>query len=139
MVEFPNAGSNSADNFRFGRKGNLIAELSLEHGTILQAVTGHESGLALKAMESHPTSGHRLIGFQIPHWQELCRMVVEAARKLMPIRTIGWDIAVTPDGPVVIDANIYWSPDHTNAVRQTGRFLEYCSRVHRTTRQSRDF
>lgn len=131
--------SNKADNFGIGRRGNLIAELSLDDGAILQAVTRDESGFDVKAVESHPTSGRRLIGFQIPHWQELRQMVIDAARKVMPIRTIGWDVVVTSEGPLVIEANIYWSPDHANAVRRTDRFLEYHSRVKRKTRLGRSF
>lgn len=133
------SGANVVDNFRRGRLGNLVAELSLEDGTMVQAVTGHESGLGLKAMEDHPTTGKRLIGFKMPYWQELREMVVEGARKLMPIRTIGWDIAVAPDGPFVIEANFGWSPEHANAVRRSDRLLDYCRRVKRKTKPRRVF
>lgn len=133
------SGANVVDNFRRGRLGNLVAELSLDEGTIVRAVTGHESGVALKSVETHPTSGHRLIGFQMPHWQELREMVVDGARKLMPIRTIGWDFAVVPDGPLVIEANFGWSPEHANAVRQSDQLLDYCGRVKRKTKLRREF
>jgi hypothetical protein len=26
----------------------------------------------------------------------------------LPVRTIGWDIAITPNGPVILEANIWW-------------------------------
>ena len=133
------SGSNVVDNFRRGRLGNLAAALSLDDGTIVQVVTGHESGLGLKAVESHPTSGHRLIGFQMPYWPELCEMVVDGARRLMPIKTIGWDFAIAPDGPVVIEANFGWSPEHANALRQADRLLEYCNRVKQKTKHRREF
>ncbi len=54
---------------------------------------------------------------------------IDAARKFMPIRTIGWDVAVTPDGPVIIEDNLWWAPSHSNALRLTGRFLDYSNRM----------
>ena len=122
------AGENAADNFRWGRSGNIVAEVALDQGRIVKAVTGHASGLMLAATETHPRTGKPLIGFQLPHWPEVRELVRDAARKFLPIRTIGWDVAIAPDGPLVLEANMWWHPDHHNALGQTGRFLYYLAR-----------
>ena len=41
----------------------------------------------------------------------LARGLVERSALLFqPMRTLGWDVAVTPRGPVVIEANNWWAP-----------------------------
>lgn len=53
----------------------------------------------------HPVTGIPLRGFQIPHWQELLRTVTEAAALIPEIGYIGWDVAITEDGVVLIEGN----------------------------------
>ena len=49
----------------------------------------------------------------LPHWPAACELARRAAALLLPQRTIGLDIALTPTGPVVIDAvsDHRWVPD----------------------------
>ena len=127
-------GPGAADNFRWGRAGNLVSDVSLDRGCIRKAVTGNGSGLALTSVEAHPRTGKPLVGFEIPFWPQVCDLVRDAARKFLPIRTIGWDVAVTPDGPLILEGNMWWHPDHHNALRQTDRFLDYLERTGSRTR-----
>ena len=36
----------------------------------------------------------------------------QAARAFLPLRTVGWDIAVTPEGPTLIEGNPFWDPSN---------------------------
>jgi len=55
----------------------------------------------------HPTTGLTIPGFQVPQW-EAVRETVESAVKLTPNAVIvGWDVAITTDGPVLIEGNAY--------------------------------
>jgi hypothetical protein len=54
--------------------------------------------------KSHPDSKYVLEGFQVPYYNESCKLVL-LATKYFPNRIIGWDIAITEYGPVIIEGN----------------------------------
>lgn len=54
---------------------------------------------------SHPATGVKITGFQVPRYDEIIAMVEKAARRLPTVPYVGWDIAVTPEGPALIEAN----------------------------------
>lgn len=58
-----------------------------------------------RCYDAHPSTGTKLIGFTIPYYKEAIEMVRKAARVVPQIRYVGWDIAITPDGPVLIEGN----------------------------------
>lgn len=54
----------------------------------------------------HPTTSKPIVGFQIPQWEELRKMVNELALIMPDVRYVGWDLALTKDrGWVVIECN----------------------------------
>ncbi len=57
------------------------------------------------AYEVHPISGIRITGFQVPLYKEVLELVDEVARVVPEIPYVGWDIAISPDRPVVIEGN----------------------------------
>lgn len=63
-----------------------------------------------KAYYKHPMTGEDLIGVQIPLYQESVEMVKQAARTIPELGYIGWDVAVTEKGPMIIEANHF--PGH---------------------------
>lgn len=53
----------------------------------------------------HPVTGRHVAGRIVPFWPEI-RRVAEAGHQIAHDRLlIGWDIAVTPAGPVILEAN----------------------------------
>ena len=48
---------------------------------------------------------------RIPWWTEAVELVCGAALRFPALRTLGWDVAITPDGPRVIEANAHWGPE----------------------------
>jgi len=46
-----------------------------------------------------------MIGMQIPHWDKVVNMVMEAAKIPEDMRYIGWDIAITDEGCELIEGN----------------------------------
>ena len=75
----------------------------------VDAVTGKFAARAYafdgRVHEKHPDTGFVFGDYTFPYWEELSRFVTLSAQKLNKIKYIGWDIAYTPDGPVVIEAN----------------------------------
>ncbi len=53
----------------------------------------------------HPGTGTVMPGFEIPMWKEILQMCEQAAHVQPELRRVGWDIAITPDGPLLIEGN----------------------------------
>jgi hypothetical protein len=95
------AGANTADNY--WRKGNLLAKIDIAQGQVLRVLSG--SGLYLVEHNRHPDTDAPLIGFQIPHWQRMRDIVIEAARLMQHVPLIGWDVTALDEGPVIVEMN----------------------------------
>ena len=59
--------------------------------------------------EAHPDTGARFDCVELPFFEEALRLVHEACQHFGFMRTIGWDIALTPTGPMIIEANAFWN------------------------------
>ncbi|MBU6475850.1 MAG: hypothetical protein KGQ70_07770 [Alphaproteobacteria bacterium] len=95
------AGASNADNF--WRAGNILAGIDAETGAVTRAVTG--SGSALREVETHPDTGARLPGLAVPLWEDICRTALFGATAMSGFWLLGWDIAATADGSVILDVN----------------------------------
>jgi len=102
-------GRNPTNNFDYGRSGNLIVQVCLETGQLKQALSVSSDGLGTPVF-SHPKTGVAMEGFLLPLWREACDLVRETALKFWPLRTIGWDVALTPKGPIIVEGNAFWDP-----------------------------
>ena len=94
-------GSNPADNY--WRRGNMLGAIDLESGQILRAVCG--SGADLRVNSAHPDTGRQIVGTQIPGWNRLKEIVLAAAPIFAGIHTQSWDVALTENGPVLLEIN----------------------------------
>lgn len=108
-------GGNAIDNFHHGATGNVTARADLQHGTLFAAVAGNPRGAGYLTASKHPDTGEAIEGFRLPFWAEACQLAKTAAREFLPLRFVGWDIALTGNGPVLVEAN--WNPDPPNPHR----------------------
>ncbi|MCH5278291.1 MAG: hypothetical protein J1E60_00700 [Christensenellaceae bacterium] len=53
----------------------------------------------------HPDTGVVFEEFQVPMYKEACEFACKAHKVFFNVRAIGWDIAITKDGPVFIEGN----------------------------------
>ena len=85
------------DNFHQGGMGVLI---DMDRGCLVG------NGFDKKVNES-PTSVTGVVfdGYPIPYWDEVKEMVCEAALVNQGVNLIGWDVALSVDGPLIIEAN----------------------------------
>lgn len=100
-------GRGDADNFRSGETGNGLCDVDLATGTLGPLTVRGPDGRG-RLSTSVLADGTRVEGRRLPMFPEACALVREAAPHMLPMRTIGWDVAITPDGPVVVEANNYW-------------------------------
>lgn len=107
-------GEAAVDSFRAGATRNAFAIVSpagLTTGTYRVA----ESGFGLEPLPVHPVTGAATVGFAVPQWDEVRALVTRAAGAFAPLRAVGWDVAVTDAGPVLVEANAWWAVASTPA------------------------
>lgn len=90
-----------SDNF--WQSGSMIAPVTAEDGIVGTCRIG--TGLEARDIDTHPVSGARFEGTRIPFWDEACRMAEEAHALFPEYGVIGWDVAITPEGPALIECN----------------------------------
>ena len=62
-----------------------------------------------KAYEKHPDTGVEFAKCRIPFFKDAVDLALRAHLTMPTIRSIGWDIAITPTGPVIIEGNRRWA------------------------------
>lgn len=85
------------DNFASGGMFTLLDD----DGVALYAAVDKQSNIYPR----HPVTGTAIAGFHVPFYPEVVAMIDDAARRLPTVPYVGWDIAITPDGPALIEAN----------------------------------
>lgn len=102
---------------RFGAGGNFIDNASqggifvgIEKDGKLQQIGYHEPGIKkdLIVRGIHPDTGVKFGGMQIPFWKELLDAAKEFHKFFYGIPSIGWDIAITPNGFVFTETGEDW-------------------------------
>ena len=91
------SGKTIADNFHQGGQGVLV---DLENGVLV----GNGIDKNLNENEKSIT-GIKFDGFKIPYWEEIKGMVIEAAKVNTNIHIVGWDVAISKNGPLIIEGN----------------------------------
>ena len=87
------------DNFSSGGMYTFLDE----NGKVIVPAIDQQDNI----YETHPISNKKIIGFEVPMFQEAIEMVKEAAKVVPEIAYVGWDVAITDKGPVVIEGNCY--------------------------------
>ena len=93
-------GGGFVDN---GCSGGIFAGLDVDTGI----VTTQGADLMEHRFLLHPTTGLTIPGFQVPQWEQVRRTVEEAVTLVPNAIIVGWDVAVTAQGPVLIEGNAY--------------------------------
>lgn len=97
-------GNNMGDNYDHGRSGNLWAAVELATGQVERVVHGH--GVDQVRYTHHPESGIPLIGLQLPDWKEAMALVMRGAHAFPMLRFQHWDVALTDQGPRILEVNV---------------------------------
>lgn len=90
--------------------GNLAAEINPTTGIVIKGGIRKRSSCDLYH-DIHPITGCQIKGLQIPFWEMITKMVKEAALIVPEVSTVGWDVAITENGPVIIEGNSTWNKD----------------------------
>ncbi len=96
--------NNDVDNFH---SGGIAVNINVLNGCL------EGDGFRLAPSEPefypfHPTTNIKFDGYQLPHWPILINTIKKACYVIPQARTIGWDIAITPNGVSLIEGNHDW-------------------------------
>lgn len=95
------SGSSWVDNVS---AGGFSLKVDLETGAVAPHGYGHVK-FGRQRMETHPASGFRFQGTSLPFWDQVAGLIEKGTRALAPLRWLGWDIAFTADGPILMEAS----------------------------------
>ncbi|WP_457936064.1 sugar-transfer associated ATP-grasp domain-containing protein [Mesorhizobium sp. 10J20-29] len=90
------------DNIYAG--GVLWSCKDYETGEIALGMT-KDSATEQKVAIAHHDDGRHIVGTRIPFWPELSTLAIEAHKTLNGILYVGWDVAMTNRGPVIVEMN----------------------------------
>lgn len=93
----------AADNWD---RGGISIAIDPASGVLGQGVLKPKYGS--RRIDTHPDSGVRFAGLQMPFWNEALELCSRAARLTPALRSVGWDVAITANGPVLVEGNPDW-------------------------------
>ena len=91
-------GINAIDNFH--AKG-MAVNIDVSTGKLV----GNAIDKDLNEYTEHPVTHVKFDGFQIPCFKEAKEMVLKASLESDKILVVGWDVAISDKGPVIIEGN----------------------------------
>ncbi len=109
---------------RMGRGGSHLDGLSV--GGLFAGIDDDgRMGIAYsksgETFEEHPDTGARIKGRDVPYFDEAVALARKASQTFGFMATIGWDVGLTPDGPMILEGNPFWDP--RDIQDQLGPFL----------------
>lgn len=98
---FGTASTGVVDN---ASAGGLVSGIALDSGRLTAAV-GRPRGRRRVEHATHPDSGARIEGVEVPHWQDVLALTVDLMSAVPDALHVGWDVCVSERGPLVIEGN----------------------------------
>lgn len=105
-------GGRHVDNFN---SGGMVAPVDEVTGTVKDRAIDKQKQL----YAIHPQTGTPIQGFRFPDWEAAMELVKAAAREVPEVGYVGWDVAFSDKGPMLVEGNnfpghdIYQLPQHT--------------------------
>ena len=93
--------------------------VDLETGKLSPA-TGDKEKWLLEWWDVHPVTGAQVTGRQMPHWEEIKAIALKAHNAAQGRLLVGWDVAVTANGPLLLEGNSYPDVDFPQRVCRVG-------------------
>jgi len=102
----------SVDNFN---NGGMVTPVDEKTGVVLYPAYDKSKHV----FEEHPETGTKIVGFQLPDWDQAVALIKKASLEVPQMAYIGWDLAFSEDGPCLVEGNdftghdLYQLPPHT--------------------------
>ena len=83
--------------------GGYLASVDPETGTVFTDGCAKDGTF----VKTHPDTGVAFKGFAVPRYEEAKQLVTELAKRLPSVRYVGWDLSVTSEAVVLVEANSF--------------------------------
>ena len=95
---------------RIGRKGMSVDNVGSggiytvlsDEGEIINPCWSDKT---ITTYTNHPDSNYQLIGFKVPYFKEALELCKKAALNVKEVGYVGWDIAISEKGPLIVEGN----------------------------------
>ncbi len=87
------------DNFSSGGMYTFLDE----NGVVMVPAIDRDDNI----IKIHPVSKKEILGFKVPLYKEAIDLVKKAALEVEDVSYVGWDVAISDDGPVIVEGNCF--------------------------------
>ena len=87
------------DNFS---SGGMYTYVSSDGDVYVEAIDRNDN-----IYTKHPISNHKIVGFKVPMFKEAVELVKECAKAIPEVAYVGWDVAISESGPVIVEGNCF--------------------------------
>ncbi len=90
-------------------RGAMAVHIDIESGRLGEGTFMYLKGYRLSPQyRQHPDGGEPFYGQTLPMWPDLVETVKRTAAAFPMLRCMGWDVALTTRGPVIVEGNVRW-------------------------------
>ena len=104
------------DNFH---SGGVAYPLDLETGRVCGPGRNNRD---IREFTRHPGTEYFMPGFLLPFWPEVKTLARQGMERAPSLGYVGWDIALTPDGPELIEGNYHWPGGNIIQFDRVGKY-----------------
>jgi hypothetical protein len=115
VLRMPATATSVVDNFH---AGGIATAIDLKSG-LMGPATDRGLTPSLGWVERHPISGAQITGRVLPRWPEILALALRAHRAYPTRICIGWDIADTDAGPMIVEGNAATDTDIIQRVHRS--------------------
>ena len=94
--------SGCVDNFS---SGGIFTNIDLTTGVIENPVLWDDRRYRKCVVDEHPDTGEKITGVKVPNWERMTSQMMQLHQSIKFIKYVGWDIAITSEDFVIIEAN----------------------------------
>lgn len=121
IAAFIKIGRNGKCVDNAGKGGNVDACIDINTGKILYTIQ-FDGWRKIKNITHHPDNGNQIEGIEIEEWENIKKQVNKFQESFPFIKAAGWDIAITKEGPIVIEVNDMWDRTGQYFIRKGWRY-----------------
>ncbi len=81
--------------------GGMTVPIDIETGVIHNPAVDNAGNV----YHIHPDTNIAFDGFKMPNWEQCLSLAKKAAMRVETVKYVGWDLASTPDGPILVEGN----------------------------------
>lgn len=94
-------------------QGGISINIDVNTGAFAERATAEHGG---ENITLHPDSGFKFLGTKVDNWGTIKKQIEEIANKLIDFHDVALDIALTPNGAILVEFNFRYGVEHQQCV-----------------------